>query len=152
MKALKIAGGVVALLIVGIFVFLLTFDANQYRGVIQDQAKAATGREVSLGEIELAISLSPAIVVHDVTLGNAPWGSRPEMVIAERVAAHAELIPLIFGTVNIGEIEIIGGDVLLETDENGKGNWEFDVEPSPEGGDVPLSIGGLSAEDLTFSY
>ncbi len=113
MKALKIAAGVVVLLVVGVGVFLATFDVNQYRGLIQDQAKAATGREVSIGEISLAVSLSPAIVVHDVKLGNAPWGSRPEMVIAERKAAHTDLIPLIFGTVNIGDLELIGADVLL---------------------------------------
>ncbi len=152
MKALKIAGGVVVLIVVGVFVFLATFDVNQYRGLIQDQAKAATGREVSIGEISLSVSLTPAIVVHDVKLGNAPWGSRPEMVIVERVAAHTDLIPLIFGTVNIGDLEIIGADVLLETNADGKGNWEFDVEASPDDEAIPLNIDGVSAENLKLSY
>ena len=152
MKALKIAAGVVVLLVVGVVAFLATFDVNQYRGLIQDQAKAATGREVSIGEITLTVSLSPAIVVHDVKLGNAPWGSRPEMVIAERIAAHTDLIPLIFGTVNIGDLEVIGGDVLLETNADGKGNWEFDVETAPDDEAIPLNIDGVSAENLKLSY
>ncbi len=152
MKALKIGGGIVAVLIVGVIVFLLTFDVNQYRGVIQEQAKAATGREVSIGEISLALSLSPAIVVHDVSVGNAPWGSRPEMVKAERIAAYTQLIPLIFGTVNIADLEIIGGDIVLETNSEGKGNWEFDVESDPNAEPVPLNVNGVSAQNLKFTY
>lgn len=152
MKAIKIAAGVVVVLIVGIVVILSMVDVNQYRGLIQDQAKAATGREVSVGEIELAISLSPAIVVHDIKVGNAPWGSRADMVIAERVAAHTQLIPLIFGTVNIGDLEVIGADVLLETNAEGKGNWEFDVESAPSEESTPLNVSGVSAERLKFAY
>ena len=158
MKAAKIAAGIVLVVIVGVVIALSVIDVNQYRGVIQEQAKAATGRDVSVGEIELAISLSPAIVVHDVSVGNAPWGSRPEMVTAERIAAHTQLIPLIFGSVNISNLEIIGGDVLLETNADGRGNWEFDVEPTPSeesaGSEeaAPLNIDGLFAERLTFSY
>ncbi len=158
MKTAKITGGVVLVIIVGIVIALSVIDVNQYRGVIQEQAKAATGREVSVGEIELAISLSPAIVVHDVSVGNAPWGSRPEMVTAERIAAHTQLIPLIFGTVNISNLEVIGGDVLLETNAEGRGNWEFDVEPTPGEESAaseeaaPLNIDGVFAERLTFSY
>jgi len=152
MKALKIGGGIVAVLIVGVIVFLLPFDVNQYRGVIQEQAKAATGREVSIGEISLALSLSPAIVVHDVSVGNAPWGSRPEMVKAERIAAYTQLIPLIFGTVNIADLEIIGGDIVLETNSEGKGNWEFDVESDPNAEPVPLNVNGVSAQNLKFTY
>lgn len=152
MKAVKIAAGVVALLVIGVVVVLSMIDVNQYRGLIQEQAKAATGREVSVGEIELAISLSPAIVVHDITVGNAPWGSRPEMLVAERIAAHTQLIPLIFGTVNIGNLEIIGANVLLETNAEGKGNWEFDIESSPDEEATPLNINGVSAERLKFSY
>src|SRR5690606_785900 len=113
---------------------------------------AATGREVSIGEIELALSLSPAIVVHDVKVGNAAWGSRPEVVDAERVPAHTLLGPISFGVVNIGDLEIIGGDVLIETNSEGKGNWEFDVEAAPEEEATPLNIDGVSAQNLKFSY
>ena len=152
MIALKIAVAVLAVLIGGIMVVLLTVDVNQYRGMIQDQVKAATGRGVSIGEIELAISFSPAIVVHDVRLGNAPWGSQPEMLVAERIAAHTQLIPLIFGTVNLADLEVIGADVLLEINAEGKGNWEFDVESSPDDEAVPLNLDGISAEHLKLSY
>jgi len=137
MKALKIAGGVIAVVIVGLVIFLVTFDVSQYKGLIQDQAKAATGREVKIGDIKLAVSLTPAIVLSDVSLANATWGSRPEMLTVKRFEASVQLIPLLSGFVKVSGLKVVEGDALLEVNKDGKANWEFDVPPAPA--DQPAS-------------
>lgn len=159
MKPLKIVAGVVVVLIVGVVIFMLTFDVSQYKGVIQDQAKAATGRDVTIGDIKLAVGLSPTIVVTDVKVANAPWGSRPEMLTLKRLEASTQLVPLLFGTVNISGLKLVEPDVVLETNAQGKGNWEFKTAPAAagdappaEGGSLPLNVSGVSIEGLKLVY
>ena len=113
MKALKIIAALVAVPIVGGLIVLATFDVDHYKGQIEAQAKAATGREVTIGDIDLSVSLTPAIVLTDVKVANAAWGSRPEMVILPRIEVHTELIPLLLGTINLTTI-------TAENPDNGK--------------------------------
>ncbi|MCC6913038.1 MAG: AsmA family protein [Rhodospirillaceae bacterium] len=150
MKILKIAAVVVVVVILGIVGVLMTFDVDRYKGVIEEQAKAATGRNVTIGDIDLAVSLAPAIVLKDVKLANAPWGSRPEMVVLPRVEVHTQLIPLLFGTINLTEIAAENPDILLEIDKQGRGNWMFDVASG--GSSAPLNVSGVSVSGLKLGY
>jgi len=158
MKALKILAAVVAVVIVGLVIFIATFDVGKYKGVIEQQAKAATGRDVTIGNIKMAVSLTPTVLVEDVTLANAEWGSRPQMVTLKRLEAQAELLPLLSGTIKIGKIEVGDADVLLEVNKAGKANWEFPQAPKepakPETAQQQqaLNIGALEAKNLKLAY
>jgi uncharacterized protein involved in outer membrane biogenesis len=156
MKVLKIVGGVLAALIAVVVVVLLTVDVSQYKGVIQQQAKAATGRDVTIGDIKLSLSLTPAIVLTDVTVANAPWGSRPQMLTLKSAEASTQLIPLLFGTVNISGLKLVEPDVILETNAQGRGNWEFDTaQPAAGAGagqTTPLNVSGVTVEGLKLAY
>jgi uncharacterized protein involved in outer membrane biogenesis len=138
LKTIAIAVAVVVVgLIVAAVVVVSTMDFNQYRGTIAEQVKQATGRELAIkGDLKLDLGLSPAVAVNDVTFANAPWGSRPNMAEIKRFEAQVELIPLIFGTINVKRVVLNDADILLETDKNGRGNWEF-VEKSAEGAAKP---------------
>lgn len=150
MKALKIIAALVAVLIIGVLIVLATFDVDQYKGQIEAQAKAATGRNVTIGDIDLSISLTPAIVLTDVKVANAAWGSRPEMVILPRIEVHTQLIPLLFGTINLTTITAENPDILLEVDKQGRGNWVFDVAPG--GSSTPLNVSDVSVSGLKLGY
>ncbi|MDX2145572.1 MAG: AsmA family protein [Rhodospirillaceae bacterium] len=152
MKALKIIGIGLVVIVAAIVGVLLTVDVGAYKGIIQDQAKAATGREVKIGEVSLAISLTPAIVVTDLSFANAPWGSRPEMATIKRIEAGTQLIPLLLGTVNISGLKVIDADVLLEVNAAGKSNWTFDVPADPNAKPIPLNISGVDAQGLKLAY
>ena len=70
---------VVAVVVAGVAV-LSTMEFEELRGVIEAEAEKATGRKLTIaGDIDLEISLSPAIAVEDVRFANAEWGSRPAM-------------------------------------------------------------------------
>jgi uncharacterized protein involved in outer membrane biogenesis len=116
---------VVAVVVAGIAI-LKSQDFNQYKGLIADKVKAATGRDLTLaGDVELVISWSPALAVNDVTFANASWGSRPELVKLKRLEAEVRLIPLLSGNVEVNRIVLKGADILLETNDKGQGNWVF---------------------------
>ncbi len=81
---MKVLSGVfvlaVGMVVAGVAV-LKSLDFNEYRGLIAEQAKAATGRDLTIqGELNIEISMNPAIAVEGFTFDNAPWGTRPEMV------------------------------------------------------------------------
>ncbi|MCM0021590.1 MAG: AsmA family protein [Tagaea sp.] len=130
MKALKWIAiglvGAIVLVVGGVAIFLSTLDVNQYKPQIVEAAKNATGRDLALkGDIKLALGFNPSFSIADVTLSNAAGGSRPEMVKVGRFEVQVALLPLISKQVDVKRLVLIDADVLLETDRQGRGNWEF---------------------------
>jgi hypothetical protein len=143
MKALKWIAIGVAVLVVAVggigYAVLASLDVERMRGIIQDEARTATGRDLVLaGDIDLAISLTPAVEVSDVRFANAPWGTRPDMVTLRRFALEVSLLPLLSGEYRVNRLVLEGADILLETDANGAGNWAIapaGEEAASEGGE-----------------
>ena len=116
-----------AVLIVGAVVVLKYIDFNQYKPLIAEETRKATGRDLAIsGDLALDVSLTPGIVVEGATLSNAEWGSRPDMVMVERLKVQVALISLLFGALEIERIELTGADIQLETDSQGRANFEFE--------------------------
>lgn len=143
----KAAGvGVVALGVAGA-AMIMAVDVDQYRGFVEQQVEAATGRDLVIGGgMDLSVSLTPAVVIEDVTFANAAWGSRPEMLKARRVEAEVELLPLLRGEIKVARLVLVSPDLLLEIREDGTGNWVLDT---PAGAEAPAGQGaGTALPDL----
>jgi len=153
-----IAGAVVVVLFAGIFIVLATLDVNQYKGLVEEQAAAATGRTLTIeGDMDLAVSFSPAIVINGVRFQNAEWGSRDDMAVIERVEASIRLIPAIFGNIQVTRLALIGPDVVLERNAQGQANWEFTPAEAAEGeaaeGEAsPLAISAIELDNGAFAF
>jgi uncharacterized protein involved in outer membrane biogenesis len=165
LRTIVVAAAVVVVgLIVAAVVVVSTMDFNQYRGTIAEQVKQATGRELVIkGDLKLALGLSPAVAVNDVTFANASWGSRPHMAEIKRFEVQVALLPLAFGTVNVKRIVLNDADILLETDRNGRGNWEFVVktaeeaakpkaEPTQKGGVTLPAVNEVDIRNARLAY
>jgi AsmA family protein len=134
MRLRTILIGLLVLLVVlvgGAAIFVLTFDFNQYKGLVARQVERATGRSLTIkGDIKLALSLTPTLDATDLALANVPGGSRPEMITVKQLEVQLHLLPLLSGKVEIDRLVLDGADILLETDKSGRGNWVFDVPDS----------------------
>jgi AsmA protein len=136
------AGVVIGLPVIGLGIFAATFDANAYKPRIAAVVKDATGRELALnGPIGLKLGLSPTLRVEDVAFANAPWGSRPQMATLQALEVEVAVLPLISGRVQVNRIVLVRPDILLETDAQGRGNWEMAAAPAPAPGAPPASPG-----------
>ena len=149
---------VVAVAATGVAIIMST-DFNQYRPLVAEKVKAATGRELNLaGDLDVAVSLVPTVVVNDVSFANADWGSRPEMVIVQRLEVEMELLPLLSGDIRVKRVVLVGADILLETDPSGTPNWTFAaVEAAPaapaEGGPGRLpTVSSVAIENARLTY
>ncbi len=139
---LKIVLAAVGVIVVGLVVTVIAIisstDFNQYRGLIAEKVKEATGRELAIkGDLKLSIGLSPAVAVDDVSFANASWGSRPQMAQIKRFEAQVELLPLISGNVHVKRLVLIDSDIILETDAQGRANWQFDAGAKPAAAGQP---------------
>ncbi|MEE9210781.1 MAG: AsmA family protein [Kiloniellales bacterium] len=151
---------VVAAVVVAGVAILATMDFEELRSVIEAEAEKATGRKLTIaGDIDLEISLSPAIAIQDVHFANADWGSRPEMVSIRRLEIEVAILPLFSGDIRVKRLVVVAPDILLETDAQGRGNWEIagaagDGQASQgAGGEMPLpSFDNAVLRDAVLTY
>lgn len=146
---------------VGAF-WLSRMDLSGYRPLIAEKVKEATGRDFEIvGDLKLDIGLTPAVVVEDVRLQNAMFGTRAEMIKARKLEAHVALLPLLVGRIEIRRLALVGPDILLETDEQGRRNWDFsredDPAPAPPPNEVHAALdlpnlGAVSIENGLLTY
>lgn len=146
-----------AVLVAGVAV-LKNMDFNPYRGLIADQVKDATGRELVIaGPLNLEISLTPSLAVESVTFANASWGSRKDMIVLKRLAAEVRLMPLLKGEVQVNRLVLSGIDVLLEVDGRGRTNWDLappgGVAATPGATQRPLPlVNKIDVRDVRLAY
>ena len=144
---LAVAGGLTALVLIAVAVVLATVDVHTLMAPVQARVKAATGRDLTIaGAIDMSLSLEPKIVVQDVTLGNAPWGKAPALLHARRVEARVALLPLLSKRFEVVELVLDDPVIALETDAQGRGNWEFgDAAPIPAGAPGAATASAVAA-------
>ena len=127
-KRLMIAALLLLVTAVGGFaVFLATADFSDYKDTIAAQIKQATGRNVRIGgkiDADL-LSLSPAVVVNDLSIANTSWGTAKAMVRVKRLEVQIALLPLLSGNISVKRMIAIEPTIFLETDTKGRRNWVF---------------------------
>ena len=127
-KLLSIAGGIGVLAVGIIVVVVMSYDYNKFKEPVARAVEQATGRRLTLGgDIALSLGLTPALVLEDVDLANAAWGSRPNMVQLKRFEVQVALLPLIGGSVEVQRFILIEPDILIETDAKGRSNLAFEA-------------------------
>jgi len=158
--ALAAAGGLVGLLLIAIAIAIWRIDPNDFAAPIQARIKQATGRNVAItGGIDLKVSLTPRLVVRDLTLANAPWGHSPLMVAVKQLDIEVALLPLLHRRIDVARIDLIEPSIVLETDAQGHANWDFGRgavgTEAAEGASAPpaaLGIGNLAVTNGTLTY
>jgi uncharacterized protein involved in outer membrane biogenesis len=154
----------VALVIVGGAVIALTFDPDSLKPRIIAAVKRETGRDLTLqGRIRLGLSLQPTLTVQGVSFANPPGFSRPQMATLERLDLRLALLPLLSHSVEIDRLVLVKPDIILETDAQGRPNWQFTPEPgattpksdsagSRQGTATRINVADTQIEDGTITW
>jgi|GEM_PF-1235884 len=134
-----------ALIVVGAATMYALFDADQYKRIVTQRLSDVTGRIVSIeGPAELHLTLPPRVVLNDLRIRNARWGTRSDMARIRRVEARLNPLRAIAGDSGMTDIRLEGVDLYLETGPAGIGNWEFS---SIGGGAAGAAIGTMAVLD-----
>ncbi len=142
--------GLIVLLVAAAVIIPFFIPGEVYRTQITNAARDATGRELTIrGDINLSLLPPISLKVSDVQLSNAEWGEAEHLATVQTLSVGIEVLPFIFGQqVKISSFVLEEPQINLETDRNGKGNWEFE----PQGGadasvrDVSNEQGGSGQE------
>lgn len=155
--------GVLALLVAAIWAGVtLAFPPERLEALLANQVKAATGRDFRI-DGPLSIHILPTIAVQagDIALGNAEWGSRPDMLRVRSASFEVSPKALLSGELRILRVELAGVDALLESDDAGHANWQFesrapaapDATPRPDNGSAKsLELDHVIASDIRVTY
>jgi uncharacterized protein involved in outer membrane biogenesis len=127
---LGILVGLVATVVIAIAILLV--NANFLRQPIANYVSHKLDRAFAInGDLRVRLFRHPHVELNDVMLGNAAWGSRPEMVRVDRALIGVKLLRLLHGRVVLPEVALTKPDVLLERDVDGEPNWIFGRDPQP---------------------
>ncbi|MBS7456370.1 AsmA family protein [Coralloluteibacterium stylophorae] len=157
-KRTRRRGWLIALAVVAVVILVLAliWDWNWFKGPIERQVEAATGREFEIrGDLDVDFPpWAPVVRADGLRLGNAEWSEDPAMVEVGRLEAQIRLFPLLAGDIVLPRLDLEAPRVVLETNEEGVGNWEFgDDEPQQDEGppDLPdLRALRVSDGELVF--
>lgn len=138
-----IAGGVVALLLVGLVTVPFLVPKEVYRAQIERSATQALQRQITLtGDVKVSIFPSIAASVGGVTVANPPGFDGPYMVEAGELRGSVRLMPLLSRRVEVKELAFVDAKVSLQKLADGQTNWVFaPAEPSAEPGPAPPPAG-----------
>lgn len=117
---------IIAALIV-VYIIVISYDFNSLKPRITKTIMDTTGRELTIGgDIDLAIGLTPSLVLSDIRFKNAPWGSQPDMVKVSRFEVQVSLLPLLSGRIEIQRFLILEPEIFIEINSSGKSNLIFE--------------------------
>jgi len=128
MKFLKIGLyivlGFVGITAIGAGIFVVTFDANQYKPQIHEQVKLHTGRDLSLGDIRPSIFPWLGIELQQLSLSNAKGFGAKEMLTIDRLDVRVALLPLLKREIRVDTLRVHGLQLFLAKNAQGVTSWQ----------------------------
>lgn len=153
MAPLRTLAAVVAglfLLLASLLLAVVATDPVALKDYAAGWASDALGRRLAIdGRLRLDLVPVPLLSATGVRLANADWGSRPEMLTANRVLVEVDLPSLLRRTRVLPRVEVEGLDLSLEQARDGRANWDFDLpaEDAPGLDPPPVLIKLLTVPD-----
>ncbi|MGH9504515.1 MAG: AsmA family protein [Terriglobales bacterium] len=152
MKALKIAGIVIAILLVIIIALPFLINVNSFRPKLESALTESLGREVKVGNLSLSI-LSGSVSAEDLSIADDPAFSKDAFIRAKSLKVGVEVMPLIFSkALHVTDITLDKPEIALLRDASGKWNFSSLGNKSKAAAKpAPASAGSSSSPNLSVS-
>ena len=123
-RPLAAALGTAAALLLLVFGAVLWIESESGQRFIERRVSAATGREITIGDLDLKFGFRPGLRVSDLRITNPEWAKTSHLVDARFVEARLRLLPLLKRTVYVEDLTFVQGKVGLERETN-RNTWTF---------------------------
>src|SRR5471030_1774513 len=122
-----IVAAVAAVVVTALFVVLPRIvDVEAYKPGMIEAVREATGRELVIdGPMRLTMFPVPGIGAGTVHFSNAVGAKGAQMLDVSWVAVRPDWWALLRGRIEVGTLTLYAPTIVLETDANGRPNWEF---------------------------
>ena len=149
MRALKIIGILVAVLLVIAIALPFIVNVNSFRPKLESTLTTALGREVKVGNLGLSI-LSGSVSAEDLSIADDPAFSKDPFVRAKSLHVGVELLPLIFSKkLKVNELVLDQPEIRLIQTPGGK--WNFSSIGGNKQPQKTESSSSANMEDLSVS-
>ncbi|QJB57251.1 AsmA family protein [Pseudodesulfovibrio sp. zrk46] len=147
--------------ILAVVVFFSTFDLNNYKDRIAQAVHDETGRTLTFeGDLSLGFFPRLGVSLGGVSLSNANGFKDEFMVRADSARVSVRILPLIFGKIRFGTLELDGLSLNLSRRKDGVANWDDLVgrapkdEPEKEGRNeqFSLDIEGVTVRSASLAW
>ncbi|HYC65323.1 MAG TPA: AsmA family protein [Reyranellaceae bacterium] len=152
-------GGAIGAVLLAMLAAPYVIDVEHYKPAMAEAVKRATGRELVVeGKMQLSMFPTPRITARKVRFANAVGAKGAQMVDVRRVSVTPSWRALLAGNIEIGRLTLVRPTIILETDAEGRPNWEFEPEagakqaPGEAAKGFHLTIGKLAIERGTLTY
>ncbi len=117
--------GLLLLVVIAIGVLFLVVDPNQFKPLITDQVKKATGRELVInGDIGWTVWPSIGLSLENVALKNPAGFAEPDLMKFESAQASVSVMPLLGKELEVGMVSLDGAHVFIQTKADGVSNLD----------------------------
>ncbi len=118
-------GGLLAIVLGGLFAVPHYVDWNSYRGLFEEEATRILGREVRVrGSVSLRLLPRPYVSFEKIRIADSRSGTGGAFFGAESFTMWLAVPPLLQGAFEANQIEIQRPILRLRLDKEGGGNWE----------------------------
>jgi AsmA protein len=109
--------------LVGITIFVATFDVDKYRGAVQNQLQKGLGRPIKLGNMHVKL-FPPRFAVDDLAIFDDPqFSPYAPFLKAEELGVSVKFLPLLHKQIEIESISLERPSINLI--KNPAGMWNF---------------------------
>jgi len=136
-------------------------DLNKYKGEISAIVKDATGRKLTIGNLDFSLFPGISVVAEKVSFSNAKGFGDDPMASLKRARVSLQLIPLLSKEIRIGHVTLEGADIRLGRNSDGVFCWD-DLVPKPDKTEkkaaksepLPFSVAvsGITVKDTAFVW
>lgn len=113
---------IVGLLVIAIILIKILVSPASIAAQITPRLEQAFNCPVQVGETELTIFSGVGVRIHDVTVQNPPPFANSSLATVAMLDARLKVLPLLFGSVRLKEIDIVGSQLFLLKDSAGANN------------------------------
>jgi AsmA protein len=159
---LAIVVGLIAIILVSVWVAPMVINFDRYKPLIETEASKVLGRPVTVGgKIEPSVFPWIGVAIHDLHLGNPRGFEQKDFVSIGLFEVRIKLWPLLFGNYKLKRFVLNDPRIVLIKQKDGRTNWEGLGEttakkpgPKPRGtppAKGPLPIKGLAVGQFAIS-
>lgn len=116
-----------AAIVAAVYFYVASAD---FRGRLEGQASAWSGRHTSIAAIEVAWGATTRVRLEGVELANAAWGREPAMLRAAQVDFEIRLWPLLRGRLVLPSLVLRQPEIVVERNEQDRLNWQLGEAPA----------------------
>lgn len=120
-KFLIAVGSVLAVLLFGIFLFVITFNVNRYKPLLVEVIEKALDAKAEVGNLSLSLSGGVSVDVNGLKIYSKEDSQKPAIQV-KKASASVELAPLLKKKLNILSVMLLEPSVILNHEADGSMN------------------------------